>query len=89
MQQVVEAASRHGIRIILDYHRMQPTFPPLYGPEPGLWFDAQNPITDWLGNWQMIATKFKGQTTVVGVRGTEYDLIRIRSDSIRIESDLI
>ena len=68
IQKLIDAAGQRNMRIILDYHRMKPTQLGPYSPESGLWYDDENSVDDFSDNWNRLATAFKGQPTVVGVR---------------------
>jgi len=65
MDKFVQACGTRGIRVILDYHRMQAGF----ASENGLWYipgDATYTEQFWITNWQMMANHYKGNTTIVG-----------------------
>ena len=68
IQKLIDAAGQRNMRIILDYHRMKPTQLGPYSPESGLWYDDENSVDYFFDNWNRLATAFKGQPTVVGVR---------------------
>ena len=66
MDAFLQACGSRGIRVILDYHRMQAGS----ASENGLWYipgDATYTEQFWISNWQMMAQRYKGNPTVVGV----------------------
>ena len=66
MDVFVQDCAARGIRIILDYHRMQAGS----ASENGLWYiPGSGTYTEqfWISNWQMMANHFKGNPTIVGV----------------------
>ncbi|SEP49729.1 Aryl-phospho-beta-D-glucosidase BglC, GH1 family [Rhodospirillales bacterium URHD0017] len=63
MDKIVAYAGEIGLKIILDHHRNDS------GPGPssnGLWYDAQHPESQWISDWQMLATRYAGNSTVIG-----------------------
>jgi len=65
MDALIQGCGTRGIRVILDYHRMQAGF----ASENGLWYIPGDPTYTeafWISNWQLIATRYKGNPTVVG-----------------------
>lgn len=63
MDKVIAAAGSKGIRVILDYHRMNPGS----APEGGLWYDAASPEKKWIANWRALAARYARNPIVVGV----------------------
>jgi endoglucanase len=64
MDKLIEAAGARGIKIILDNHRSTPGG----GPEGGgLWYTSEYPESRWIEDWKMLATRYKGNSTVVGM----------------------
>lgn len=61
MDKVVAYAGQIGLRVILDRHR------PDSGGQSELWYTAAYPETRWIADWQMLATRYKGNATVVGM----------------------
>lgn len=61
---VVAAAGRHGLRIILDDHRSTTGENP---EENGLWYTARYPEKSWIRDWQLLATRYRDNPTVVGM----------------------
>ena len=68
MDKIVCECAQRGIKVILDYHRMRRT----WGNEIGTWWDADTPESVWLDNWAMLAERYKGIPTIVGVRARQY-----------------
>ncbi|GEP54509.1 Calx-beta domain-containing protein [Reyranella soli] len=63
MDKIVDYAGEIGLKIILDHHRNDS------GPGPssnGLWYDAQHPESQWISDWQMLATRYANDPTVIG-----------------------
>jgi endoglucanase len=64
MDRIIAGAGERGIRVILDNHRSSPGG----GPESnGLWYTDQYPETRWIADWEMLAERYKGNPTVVGM----------------------
>ncbi len=62
---LVDECGRRGIRIILDYHRLQAGA----GAENGLWYvpgSATYTESHWIETWKMLAARYAGNPTVVG-----------------------
>jgi beta-galactosidase len=63
MDKIIASAGRHGIRIILDDGRSSVGTQ----PEPnGLWYTEQYPESAWLADWQTLARRYAGNSTVIG-----------------------
>jgi endoglucanase len=63
MDKVIAAAGQRGIKIILDNHRSTAGG----GPEGnGLWYTSQYPESKWIADWQMLATRYRDNDTVIG-----------------------
>ena len=60
MDKIVAYAGQIGLRIILDRHR------PDSGSQSALWYTTQYPESRWISDWQMLATHYAGNPTVVG-----------------------
>lgn len=60
MDKVVAYAGQVGLRIILDRHR------PDSGSQSELWYTNAYSESRWISDWQMLATRYKGNVTVVG-----------------------
>jgi cellulase (glycosyl hydrolase family 5)/carbohydrate binding protein with CBM11 domain len=64
MDKIINEASTRGIRIILDNHRSTSGG----GPESnGLWYTSSFPETQWIADWQMLVTRYKDNSAVIGV----------------------
>jgi endoglucanase len=62
----VEECGRRGIRVILDYHRIQAGS----ATENGLWYiPGSTKYTErfWIDNWKALVARYVGNPTVVGV----------------------
>ncbi len=65
LDMLVDECGRRGIRIVLDYHRIQAGS----GPENGLWYvPGSTTYTErhWIDTWKMLAARYAGNPTVVG-----------------------
>ena len=63
LDQIVTYAGQIGLRIILDNHRSEAGD----GPEAnGLWYTSAYPETSWISDWEMLASRYYGNTTVIG-----------------------
>jgi len=60
MDKIIGYASQIGLRIILDRHR------PDSGAQSALWYTSAYPESRWISDWQMLATRYKGNPMVVG-----------------------
>lgn len=60
LDELVKQAGNRGLRIILDRHR-----PDAYG-QSNVWFTAQYSEQRWIDDWKMLATRYKGDPTVIG-----------------------
>jgi aryl-phospho-beta-D-glucosidase BglC (GH1 family) len=60
LDRLVDEAGKRDLRIILDRHR------PDSGAQSELWYTSQYSESRWISDWQMLATKYKGNTTVIG-----------------------
>ena len=64
MDQIIAGAQARDIRIILDNHRSAAGA----GPESnGLWYTSRYPETRWIDDWKMLADRYKGNDTVIGM----------------------
>src|SRR4051794_356317 len=57
---VIAYAGGKGMRVILDRHR-----PTAAGQTP-LWYTSGVPESTWISDWQMLARRYAGNTTVIG-----------------------
>ncbi len=60
LDQLVAGAQSRGIKIILDRHTLAADT-----QEP-LWYTTQYPESRWISDWQMLATRYLGNDTVIG-----------------------
>jgi len=64
MDRIIAGAGARGIRVILDDHRSTPGG----GPESnGLWYTDSYPESRWIDDWKMLANRYKGNDTVIGM----------------------
>ncbi len=64
LAEVVSAARRHGLRVVLDNHRSTAGWS---AQENGLWYSEAFPEADWLGSLRVMAGRFKDDDTVIGI----------------------
>jgi endoglucanase len=57
---LVAGAKSRGIKIILDRHTL------VADTQEPLWYTAQYPESRWISDWQMLATRYLGNDTVIG-----------------------
>ena len=60
MDAVIQEASRQGILILLDSHRLNDQ------RIPELWYGDGLTEADWIDTWKMLATRYKNQVNVIG-----------------------
>ena len=60
MDKIISYASQIGLRIILDQHR------PDANSQSALWYTAAYPESRWIADWQMLATRYKDNSMVIG-----------------------
>lgn len=60
MDRIIAYAGQIGMKVVLDRHR------PDSGAQSALWYTAQYPESRWLSDWRMLATRYLGNTTVIG-----------------------
>jgi len=60
MDKLVAGCQTRGLKIILDRHR------PDSGGQSALWYTGQYSEARWISDWQMLATRYKGNDTVIG-----------------------
>ncbi|MDR6690808.1 endoglucanase [Microbacterium sp. 1154] len=61
MDTVIARAKAHGLSVILDRHR------PDSAAQSELWYTAQYSEQRWIGDWKMLATRYKNESAVIGV----------------------
>lgn len=62
LDKVVAYAGQIGLRIILDNHRSDAGS----GTENGLWYTSTYPEANWIADWQTLANRYLGNSTVIG-----------------------
>jgi endoglucanase len=60
MDKIIAYAGQIGMKVLLDRHR------PDSGAQSALWYTAQYPESRWISDWRMLATRYLGNTTVIG-----------------------
>ncbi|MFL6144591.1 MAG: cellulase family glycosylhydrolase [Labedaea sp.] len=60
MDKIIDYAGQIGLKVLLDRHR------PDSGAQSALWYTTQFPETRWISDWQMLARRYLGNTTVIG-----------------------
>jgi chitinase len=63
MDKIVAYAGQIGLKIILDDHRSAAGSGP---NDNGLWYDDGYTQADWISTWQMLATHYAGNPTIIG-----------------------
>jgi aryl-phospho-beta-D-glucosidase BglC (GH1 family) len=64
MDRIITGAGARDIRVILDNHRSTAGG----GPESnGLWYTDHYPESRWIDDWKMLANRYKGNDTVIGM----------------------
>ena len=61
LDRIVAYAGQSGLKIVLDRHR------PDAAGQSALWYTASVPESTWITNLKALATRYKGNTTVVGI----------------------
>ena len=61
LDQLVAGARARGLKVILDRHRPTPY------ADNSLWYNEDVPEQRWLDDWRMLAARYKGNDTVIGV----------------------
>ncbi|MDX2678853.1 cellulase family glycosylhydrolase [Streptomyces sp. NY05-11A] len=61
LDKLVAYAGQDGLKVILDRHR------PDAGGQSALWYTSAVPESTWIANLKSLATRYKGQDTVVGI----------------------
>jgi endoglucanase len=60
LDQVINYMGTKGMRVILDRHR------PTTAQQTALWYTSAVPESTWIADWQMLARRYAGNTTVIG-----------------------
>ena len=64
MDKIIAGAGARGIRVILDNHRSTAGG----GPESGgLWYTSSYTEAGWIADWQALAARYNGNSTVIGM----------------------
>ncbi|GGV75973.1 cellulase family glycosylhydrolase [Streptomyces massasporeus] len=61
LDRIVAYAGQSGLKIVLDRHR------PDAAGQSALWYTASVPESTWITNLKALATRYKGNSTVVGI----------------------
>jgi endoglucanase len=61
MDLLIAGARERGLRVILDRHVPSPN------SRPGLWYSREVPEERWISDWRMLAARYRGNDTVIGV----------------------
>jgi endoglucanase len=64
LDRIVAYAGDIGLRIVLDNHRSDAGET---AEENGLWYTPDYPEPDWIGDWEMLAERYKGNSAVIGM----------------------
>lgn len=64
MDRIVEAAGELGLKVILDNHRSEAGDS---AEGSGLWYTDDYPESNWISDWQRLAQRYAGNSTVIGV----------------------
>ncbi len=64
MDEVIAAATRQGLRVVLDNHRSDAGWS---AQENGLWYSQRCPEARWLFGLRFMAERYKGNDTVIGI----------------------
>lgn len=60
LDKVIAYAGTKGMRVILDRHR------PTSAGQTALWYTSGVPESTWIADWQALARRYAGNTTVIG-----------------------
>ncbi|MFO1081352.1 MAG: Calx-beta domain-containing protein [Reyranellaceae bacterium] len=63
MDKIVDYAGKIGLRIILDHHRSEAG---AGTSGNGLWYNSQYTQAQWVADWQMLASRYGSNPTVIG-----------------------
>ncbi len=61
LDRLVEGARARGLRVILDRHQ------PTSSGRTALWYTTDVPEERWIADWRMLAARYRGNDTVIGV----------------------
>lgn len=60
LDKVIDYSGSKGMRVILDRHR------PTTAQQTALWYTSAVPESTWIADWQSLARRYAGNTTVIG-----------------------
>ena len=63
MDKIVAYAGQISLRVFLDHHRSTAGNS---AQDNGLWYTSSYPESRWISDWVMLATRYKGNPTVIG-----------------------
>jgi endoglucanase len=64
LDHIINYAGTIGLKIILDNHRSEAGNS---AESNGLWYTGQYPESNWIADWQALATRYAGNPTVIGM----------------------
>jgi endoglucanase len=64
LDKIVDYSGQIGLRVILDNHRSENGET---AEANGLWYTAQYPESDWINDWETLARRYSGNSTVIGM----------------------
>ncbi|MGA2534510.1 MAG: glycoside hydrolase family 5 protein [Terracidiphilus sp.] len=64
LDRIVAYADQIGLRIILDNHRSEAGET---AEENGLWYTSEYPESEWLRDWETLAQRYLGNSSVIGM----------------------
>lgn len=64
LDHIVSYAGRIGLKVILDNHRSEAGDS---AEGSGLWYTADYPESSWITDWQRLALRYQGNSTIIGV----------------------
>ncbi len=64
LDRIVEYAGTLGLKVILDNHRSEAGNS---AEQNGLWYTSEYPEAAWIADWERLARRYAGNSTVVGV----------------------
>jgi endoglucanase len=65
LDEIVAAAGREGVGILLDGHRLSAGWGDL-GETDGLWYSEKWPEGEWIEAWVILAKRYRGKKAVIG-----------------------
>ena len=64
LDHIITYAGKVGLKVILDNHRSEAGNS---AEQNGLWYTGQYPESNWIADWQMLAKRYAGDPTVIGM----------------------